>query len=67
MVMAKLHIICGNCGQNDMFEYEIVVDSDFDKNDIEYEYQRVSICCRNCNTIHSLDDNAEDKTLIRIL
>jgi hypothetical protein len=24
MVADKLHIICGNCGQNDMFEYDII-------------------------------------------
>lgn len=58
MAHAKLHIICGNCGQNDMFSYEIV---DEINDDIEEPYQRVSICCNNCHTLHDLDDNAEQR------
>jgi hypothetical protein len=61
MVMAKLHIICGNCGCNDAFEYDIVTDTDWDENNVEYEYQRVSIYCENCSTIHSLEDNAKER------
>lgn len=56
MAHAKLHIICGNCGQNDMFDYEIVNEIDDDTNE---PYQRVSIGCNNCHTLHDLDDNAE--------
>lgn len=54
MVRARLHIICGNCGCNDMFKYEINTDIDDDTNE---EYQYVSIVCENCSTIHQLDDN----------
>jgi hypothetical protein len=58
MANAKLHIICGNCGQNDMFDYKIVSDIDDDTNE---EYQTVYIGCNNCNTLHVLDDNAKQK------
>jgi RNase P subunit RPR2 len=56
MARARLHIICGNCGSNDMFKYRIVTEIDDDTNK---EYQRVSIACDNCSTIHCLEDNAE--------
>lgn len=52
MANAKLHIICGNCGCNDMFEYNIKKDIDDDTNK---EYQYISITCNNCHTIHTLD------------
>lgn len=59
MVMAKLHIICGNCGCNNLFKYEIDIDYDDDK---ECNYPRVYISCENCATLHSLEDNAEEKS-----
>jgi hypothetical protein len=40
MANAKLHMICGNCGQNDMFDYKIATDIDDDTNE---EYQTVYI------------------------
>ncbi len=52
MVNARLHLICGNCGCNDEWEWEHVVDSD---------EQSVWIWCLNCSTLHSLDDNARQK------
>lgn len=55
MAHARLHIICGNCGCNHMFDYKIRTEIDDDTNE---KYQTVSIGCGNCNTIHSLDDNA---------
>jgi uncharacterized Zn finger protein len=58
MVMAKLHMICGNCGCNDMFEYEISGEIDWDENDEPYSYQTVYISCKNCGTLHNIDDNA---------
>ena len=54
--MARLHIICGNCGSSDMFEYDIVTDYDDDE---ECDYERVSLCCNNCATLHNIEDNAE--------
>jgi|LakMenE01Jun11ns_1017448.scaffolds.fasta_scaffold9510849_2 hypothetical protein len=58
MAHAKLHIICGNCGQNDMFDYEIVEEIDDDTNE---PHQGVYIGCNNCHTLHYLDNNAEQK------
>lgn len=55
MANAKLHIICGNCGQNDMFGYEIVEEISDDTN---LPYNRVLIYCNNCNTLHDLENNA---------
>lgn len=56
--MAKLHIICGNCGCNDLFKYKISLDYDDDK---ECHFPVVYICCGNCNTSHCLEDNAEEE------
>lgn len=57
MVHARLHIICGNCGCNDMFMYNV-------KNELDDEYENktitmVYIKCDNCGTIHVLEDNAK--------
>lgn len=58
MARAKLHIICGNCGCNDMFEYRI----DPQGNDTGESFEpTVDITCRNCATIHSLENNAKKK------
>lgn len=56
MVMARLHIICGNCGCNDMFKYHIEPEG-MDFGD-RFE-PSVRIYCRNCATLHSLDDTVE--------
>jgi uncharacterized Zn finger protein len=56
MVMAKLHIICGNCGRNDMFRWvDGTGGEDLDGN----EYKTVFITCENCGTVHDLEENAE--------
>ena len=56
MAHAKLHIICGNCGCNHMFEYHISIEI----NDItDEEEQCVYLSCNNCNTLHALEDNAK--------
>ena len=57
MARARLHLICGNCGCNDMWEWshqkeviddgEVIIDED------------VSISCGNCITLHLLNDNAK--------
>lgn len=54
MVMARLHIICGNCGCNDDFEYT----SDYERDDDGEIETRVRIICNNCATIHALEDYA---------
>ncbi len=57
LVMAKLHIICGNCGCNDDFEYRY---QEALATPIEIiEEETVYIKCRNCSTIHNINDNAE--------
>lgn len=56
MVCARLHIICGNCGCNDMFEYRI----DPEGQDFGDRFEpSVRLHCRNCATIHALEDNAK--------
>lgn len=58
MVMARLHIICGNCGCNDMFEYQI----DPEGHDFGDHFEpAVCISCSNCGTLHDLDNNAKKK------
>lgn len=59
MVRARLHIICGNCGAKDMFDYHISVEPDDEVEDATR--QVVYITCNNCNTIHDLEDYSEFK------
>ena len=59
MVMARLHIICGNCGCSDEFEYKAVDRLIDDEGDLT-DSVRVSIACKNCSTIHALEDNAKE-------
>ena len=56
MVNARLHIICGNCGCNDMFEHQLIKEIDDDTNE---EYFIIDIICNNCSTIHNLDNNSK--------
>ena len=61
MARARLHLICGNCGCNDEWEWEhkpkeicegeVVSDED------------VFLSCRNCVTLHSINDNAKLRKL----
>lgn len=55
MASAKLHIICGNCGSNDDFKFEPYIrrDSEDDINGVG-----TFISCKNCTTLHDLEDNA---------
>ena len=57
MVNARLHIICGNCGCNDRWEWEYVPDQTEDEDDPQPA--KVYLSCRNCATLHNLNDNAE--------
>jgi len=53
MAHAKLSIICCNCGADDQFEHTVrteLADADLKP------YAVVSITCRNCCTIHYLED-----------
>lgn len=55
MANTKLHIICGNCGCNNEFTYQIMDDEDLNAD----PFQRVIIICNNCHTIHDVLDNAK--------
>lgn len=52
MARARLHLICGNCGCNDEWEWQYVA-GDTDASSDVY------LSCKNCSTLHSLNDNAE--------
>lgn len=61
MVMARLHIICGNCGCNDDWELRIERDGD-DISDAEPAFEdAASMVCGNCSTIHNLKDNVKER------
>lgn len=55
MVMARLHVICGNCGAiatSGMMKFEI-----HEKD--EDAPERVCISCGNCSTLHDLEDTMQ--------
>lgn len=55
MARARLHLICGNCGCNDMWSYRI----DPEGADIDGAMlPTVYLFCGNCSTLHELSDNA---------
>ena len=57
MARARLHIICGNCGCNDDFDFHI----DPKGNDYGDRLEpAVRISCNNCATIHSLDETVKE-------
>lgn len=61
MVNARLHIICGNCGCNDMFEFEAIKDFHDYTDEVErFEYGYV-LTCKNCHTNHDIEDNTIKK------
>ena len=57
MVNSKLHIICGNCGQDltkdDMAHWEYIPKETCDDGEVLYP-SNVFIVCKNCSTLHSL-------------
>lgn len=61
MVSDKLHIICGNCGQDltekNMASYEIIEDGNIDQNG--NGQTDILITCLNCSTVHSLNKYIE--------
>lgn len=61
MARARLHLICGNCGCNDEWEWKHV-----EREEVECEVmvdEDVYLTCRNCGTLHSLNDNAKQKSV----
>jgi len=61
MVNARLHLICGNCGNNDADNFTAKIDlSGNDLTDEKPKFEpSVTIHCDNCCTNHNLEDNAE--------
>lgn len=58
MARARLHLICGNCGTNDMWSYLI----DPQGHDIAGQLQpAVFLSCGNCMTLHDLADTAKER------
>jgi len=57
MVMARLHLICGNCGCSDEWEWEHKAQEKIDDEIVQNE--DVSLWCKNCSTLHSLNDDAD--------
>lgn len=62
MAHARLHVICGNCGCNDQFDFEI----DPAGHDITIITPAfapaVYIRCRNCSTLHDLAETMPERT-----
>lgn len=57
MARARLHLICGNCGCNDMWGYRIEPQG----TDIDGElFPAVYLSCGNCHTLHDLSDTAKN-------
>jgi uncharacterized Zn finger protein len=60
MARARLHVICGNCGCNDEFRFEIVPEG-HDVTDTEPKFEpAVWIWCDNCSTLHNLSDTVPE-------
>ncbi len=57
MARARLHLICGNCGCLDMWEWHHVPE-EVDEGEIMQD-EDVFLSCRNCSTLHSINDNAK--------
>jgi len=59
MANARLYLICGNCGCNDEWEWEHEPEL---KNEEELLVDEdVYLVCRNCSTLHSINDNAKKR------
>lgn len=61
MVMAKLHMICGNCGCNDNWIWHYVPQENYDESgSLEVnQVEDVFLICKNCSTLHCLNDTAK--------
>lgn len=58
MTRAKLHVICGNCGCNDRWQFTIDPQGE-DRG--EAQYPAVYLACGNCVTLHNLADHAVNR------
>ena len=62
MARARLHLICGNCGCNDMWRFQI----DEEGQDFGDRFEpEVFIKCGNCTTLHALSSNAEQEPMFK--
>jgi transcription elongation factor Elf1 len=59
MARARLHLICGNCGCNDEWEWAHY-EKETDDGEVMQD-EDVAIICNNCGTRHSLNDNAKNQ------
>lgn len=63
MARARLHIICGNCGCNDMLRFKIEPEG-HDMSDEEVTFEpAVFITCENCGTLHDLSTTINEEKL----
>lgn len=60
MVMARLHLICGNCGNGDKEMMELSISENLFA---EEERYGISLCCTNCSTIHSLTEEVKNNNI----
>lgn len=61
MARTRLHIICGNCGCNDEFSFEIDPKGhDYSDEIIDFR-PAVFIKCANCGSIHDLSTTINEK------
>jgi hypothetical protein len=63
MVMARLHLICGNCGCNDDWSYSPVDEITDVPTQEKIREGDVFISCGNCATLHSLNETAKVKVV----
>lgn len=59
MVMAKLHVICGNCGCADEWELSLERDGDDVSEEMVKFEDSAHLICGNCRTLHDLKDKAK--------
>lgn len=59
MAHARLHLICGNCGCADNWTWEHIPEADIDNDG--NPIADVFITCRNCSTLHSLNEKAQQE------
>jgi len=57
--MARLHLICGNCGCADEWEWQHITEVIM-KGDVMSD-EDTRLTCNNCCTQHSINDNAKKK------
>jgi len=65
MVHARLHLICGNCGNNEGLKYSIdlqgIDDGSIDDQGNPIFQPDCFIHCPNCSTLHSISSELEKK------